>query len=795
MELPNNPLLDRLRQYCFREPFIVSCLLVAAVAFNLIFLYSSFATRISGGSDILLHTLLSEAVVEAIKNGQNFTDPWQGSMGMGHPMFHYYQHLPHVAVGFIYFLTFGLFSVAEIVRWSTYLLISIFPLSIYWSLRRFGFDQLVAAMGGLVASLVATNSIQGLGYSSYIGGAQGLYTQLWAMNLLPLALSAGYRVLRDGQGYFWAVLLLVATAMSHVLYGYMAFITLGVMTVLLPIRFKVPWNISNLSGRRGGTRAQRRRSLRSSGPPSRPQMADQEPATVPDSETSSFIGTFIIRVRRLLVIVLLVVAVASYFLVPFFLDLRFFNSSDLIDPRNYDSHGHSAVLRGLFNGDLFDFGRFPSLTILVFVGFVVCLLRGRRELYLIPLAIFLVWLLLYFGRPTWGNLTNVLPLSQNILMFRFIGGVHLGGILLMAVGLGASWRWALSRGNIWYPVSALILTVALLIPVFVERVSSLDDNADRLERCQQQEAAGDPDVTALFEELKQLPEGRVFAGKFVYNVPHWGSNYRSGCTLIQARALTEGLDTVAALFHRYSLTSDVIESFDETRLEHYNLFNVRYVIAPEGQIFPDFVEPVQQFGPHVLYRVETTGYFDLVGSELAFSGEKDDFLPAASSWLASGLPEAKQHPVVAMGSPTQEIPSSFSDAPDVISETEALAGPDRGTLLGEEFGSNYFTADVTVERASVLLLKAGYHPNWRATVDGKEADTVMLMPGFVGVELPPGEHQVRLEYKPRRLRAILLILGLLVLPAIAIAENRRRSIHDWLQPRLLGRIPSLVKRP
>ena len=51
-------------------------------------------------------------------------------------------------------------------------------------------------------------------------------------------------------------------------------------------------------------------------------------------------------------------------------------------------------------------------------------------------------------------------------------------------------------------------------------------------------------------------------------------------------------------------------------------------------------------------------------------------------------------------------------------------------MLSEEVGSNSFAAGVRVERESWLLLKATYHPNWRATVDGVETDTVMLMPSL-----------------------------------------------------------------
>ena len=192
-------MLDRLRQYRVREPFVVVFVLFIAVAFNLIHLYPGFAVDVSAGTDFVLHTLLSEAVVEAINNGNNFTDPWQSSMGMGHPVSHYYQQLPHVTVGLIHVLTLEVFPVADIVVWTTYVLLSIFPLSVYWSLRRFGFDRLSSAFGGLVASLVATNAISGFSYSSYIVGVQGLYTQLWAMVLMLLALAWGYLVLQEGR--------------------------------------------------------------------------------------------------------------------------------------------------------------------------------------------------------------------------------------------------------------------------------------------------------------------------------------------------------------------------------------------------------------------------------------------------------------------------------------------------------------------------------------------------------------------------------------------------------------------
>ena len=245
---------------------------------------------------------------------------------------------------------------------------------------------------------------------------------------------------------------------------------------------------------------------------------------------------------------------------------------------------------------------------------------------------------------------------------------------------------------------------------------------------------------------------------------------------------------VGRVYHGYSLNSDVLINFDEQRWDLYNLYNARYVVAPEDRIFPAFVRPLQQFGRHRLYQVVTTGYFDLVGSDLELFGGSPDFYKSAITWLASEYPSVKQHPTyVLIGRPEDKLRSR--------GKIEKSAGPSRGTVLSEEVGSNYFAADVAVERESLLMLKATYHPNWRATVDGVKTDTVMLMPSFVGVPLLPGDHKVRLEYRPRRLRVILLGLGLLTLPLIAMGEKRGTALSGWFSAGVLARLSGSVNRP
>ena len=76
------------------EIFISFALVLFAVAFNLFYLYPEVVGEVRDRNDMVLHLVMMNAVVEAVTQGQNFTDPWQGTMGMGFPLLLYYQHLP-----------------------------------------------------------------------------------------------------------------------------------------------------------------------------------------------------------------------------------------------------------------------------------------------------------------------------------------------------------------------------------------------------------------------------------------------------------------------------------------------------------------------------------------------------------------------------------------------------------------------------------------------------------------------------------------------------------------------------
>ncbi len=94
----------------------------------------------------------------------------------------------------------------------------------------------------------------------------------------------------------------------------------------------------------------------------------------------------------------------------------------------------------------------------------------------------------------------------------------------------------------------------------------------------------------------------------------------------------------------------------------------------------------------------------------------------------------------------------------------------------------------------MLMLKSTYHPNWQAYVDDVEAKTVMLMPNYLGVKLAPGDHTVRMEYRPRPLRGILLVAGLSVLALIALVERYSERICPWLTGLISDRLAALKRQ-
>lgn len=705
-----------------RSTWITILLLAGAIAFNLSVLWPEVAVETPTLNDNTLHLALVQRAADALERGEDPTDPWVSSFVEGYPLFHHYQHLPHVATALIYEALGRAVPARTVLDWIQLLLLSTFPVSIYWTGRRLGFGTLPAALAGVVGPLLATNGLYGLDWASYLWRGYGLYTQLWGMWLLGPAVAGLYITLRHGRAYAGTALLLAGTILSHTVLGYAAALT-GILIVLL-----------------GGGKE------------------------------------FWRRAGRLVLVGLLTFAAAAYFLLPFIADRLYMNRSVWEDAGKYNAYGWEWTLRALVRGELLDYGRFPSLTLLAALGLGVCIARwqqGERYRFLVLFPLF--WLLLYFGRPTWGALLDLLPLSHDLHLHRLIAPVHLGAIGLAGAGLAwlagqAARAWS-GRRQAWRAALAGLVAVGLLVPCYLERIEYATYNTRWLRDNQAAFQADGGQLDRLLADLKALPVARVYAGRGA----NWGKDYKIGSVPVYALLAVSQIDNPGYLYHALSLNADIEGYLDESRPATLNLFNLGYAIVPEGWQPPAGARPLGAYGRHRLYQIPTTGYFDLVDSDLILYGGRDAWFEAARAWLHTGLVEARQHPRIVFGL----APEGPGDALPLSAAPELLPGRDQaqpepcGQLVAETVAGNRYTVEIDAGRACWLMLKATFHPGWRATLDGQPVETHMLTPSFVGLAVEPGRHRAVLAYEPGALRLWLLAAGLGVLLLAAAAEWQR----------------------
>src|SRR3989475_11862595 len=338
------------------------------MAFNAIALLPEVTGAVPNVNDDAEHALFIQQASDAWASGQDPLDFWVPQVELGFPQFLYYQNLPHLLVVVLGKLTFGLISLRTLFDLVRYVLLVGFPLTVFWSMRRLGFSDVAAAIGAAAGSLLAGSHRYGFEYDSYVWRGLGVYTQIFGMHLSFLALAALHRVATRGNGVIVAALVCAALALSHLIYAYMTAITAVVLVLF------------------GLTRA-------------------------------NALG----RVLRFGAIGALAGVIGAYMWVPFFAQAGYLDVSPYLDRAKYDSFGAPAILGWLVSGDLLDHGRLPVLTALLGVGIVATLVT-RARLLVLTVILFVLWLVLFFGRPTLRPIADLLPLHDGLLLHRFIGG-------------------------------------------------------------------------------------------------------------------------------------------------------------------------------------------------------------------------------------------------------------------------------------------------------------------------------------------------------------------------------------
>ncbi len=697
-------------------------------------------------------------------------DHWVPNWAQGYNLPTYYSHIPQIAIVASYRLFHPPFSLFQYYHLVIYLLLCFFPLSVFLALRIVRLPWLVAGIGALLASHISTDGLYGLDPPSFLWRGYGLSSQLFAMIPLPLALACSWRYFEKNSSFALAVFFLIATTSGHLGIGIVALLSLIPLSLVRP-------SVTNM--------------------------------------------------KKLVLLAGTTVFFLSYWIIPVLLYDNYHNISIWDPPWKFNSYGAKEIMIRLFNGDLFDFGRFPILTLLIIVGLLSQLSFQTSKLPSFSL-LFIFWLLLYFGRTTWGGLIDLVPGMKEFHLSRFIVGLHAAGFFLAPLGLWSITESIKTSGWLkWLIAGTLVMVV--LIPTYQQTIRYNDLNDKLILQANANYAKVKPDADGLIAELKtrisQNP-GRVYAGRG----GNWGKDFRVAETPYNIFLSTFGIPVVLWLPETWSPNSDVEQYFSEDNLSTYNLFGIRYVAAPPTVKPFAFWKLVKEAPTWKLYvitndvipgvtrnpseneetktgsrlggRDDTTqGYFTTGVRPAIVSVDKRNYKNVVRSWVqgdkthAQGLyPELtfdKDYPRKTglpnfrmIDEATYQVPDNSTH--NLFREPPLYLAPSaiRPTIVSQSSDSDMiFRAKVDVPKDCtdcIVILKQSFHPTWRATIDGTSAQPFFVFPVFLAVSVPEGAHDVVFSYEPSTLKMTLLALTLLVLGGFWGLDKYIKSSHSGL---------------
>lgn len=689
-------------------PWLCVVILVAiSILFNAVALLPELESRVPSYNDDVFNYLFVERADQAVSDGANPVDHWLPELELGFPRFFYSQHLPHLAVVGLHRLLFKQVDLLTLFNLVRYLLMVLFPLTVYLSLRLMEFSAIAAAVGATFSSLLSSSLGFGFDFNSYIYRGYGMYTQLWAMHLFFIATACLWRALVRGRGFCAAIIASAALVLSDLMYAYM-FGVIAAAVFLLSL-FDDRAKLSGFA------------SIRSK------------------------IGC---SLARLLAVAVPAMLITAYLIVPFVMYVQYLNVASMVS-WTYDSFGAQKVITALADGRLFDNHRLPVVTALVVIG-VIYALTTRHRAALLTLIMLAAWLILFFGRATWGSLVDLLPLSRRVLFHRFSAGVDLGGIL--AAGLGGEWIWNrcdfLSSRIRTLTLVAVILTFS--VPAFAERWGFYKNNAD-LMAFSGTFLNADRDISEVLDALKKAPSGRVYAG----TRKNWGRELYWGNVHLFDLLPIQRFITVDP-WYAFSLNADLMWDLVVPNQATCRLLNIRHMIAPPRIKPPDFFRAVLSAGRYTLYETDSGGYFQFGQvARIIPMRTSSEMLAINRDWLAGPEPAQGRFSVF---QPLGENDPQLEALSKIDVGGESGSSP-RGVVEHETVTPDSLQAQVAVATRALLVIKVTYHPNWHVAVDGREQQTFMVSPSFIGIEILPGTHLVQAEYRSSKLKNALLLIG------------------------------------
>ena len=450
-----------------------------------------------------------------------------------------------------------------------------------------------------------------------------------------------------------------------------------------------------------------------------------------------------------------------------------------------NGYGARQILSWLFSGQLYDAGRWPVVTVMIGVGIVACIGRWRTSLAGRALvSIWVVTLLMTFGRTTFGAFYDVLPGSSDIFIRRFQMGVQLSGILLAGIGIVAVGRLVLDAVLHLFPEDGqasasapaparrgivaglcIVALVLVLAPAWSELDAYDTHNATNIGLQADADVQQDPQIDELLAYVRTHPRGRVYAGQ----PTNWGQDFLVGAVPVFKYLESKDIDEVGYTLRTASLMTDPEYYFDDANPGDYPLFGIGYIITPASMTPPVPADKVLCSDTSCLWALPHPGYIHVFDTTGVLTATRADVGSQSVTLLDSPLLGEQRDLTVAFNGQTGSVPTA---------DAATLRGPPGHVIVEHaDLANGAARALVRTNRRATVVLSASYDPGWRATVDGHPAPTVMLAPALVGVVVGPGVHTVAFDYGGYGSYGALFALALVVLVALGVAPLVWRRVR------------------
>lgn len=708
-----------------------------------------------------------------------------------------------------------------------YLLLCLFPISMFLALRILKFPWLVAGFGALVASHVSTDGLYGLDPSSFLWRGYGLSSQLSSMIFMPLAIAYTLRYLQatfpdisKNNSFFGRILSRLPLKTTYLLPA-VIFLTLSI-SGHLGLGLMTLMSVGALA------------------------LAPVLTAILEKQHRSDILQIAREQFLRLSLLAGIAVFLLSYWIVPVLLASDYNNISFWDPVWKFNSWGWKEVVTQFFNGHLFDFGRFPVLTILVILGVFAAYLRKKpsvptlhhnadsisstKEINLQPFAVlFVFWFLLFFGRSTWGGLIDMLPGMKEFHQSRFIVGVHLAGFFLVPIGfwwiseiaarllqrLAAFLKQSLdllqeeiiekktiqqSNNRTIQPSIFLFLAIVFALATYPQTWRYANHNDVLIKQGNTNVKQQKQEVDQLLSLLATAEKGRVFTGRG----GQWGKDLLLAETTYYMHLSTYGIPVILWLPETWSPNSDVEQFFIEDWKEHYDLMNVRYVVAPPAIEPKPFWEEIAQTSAWRLYQVPTSGYFTSGSHAAVVYADKKHFVNIVRLWLQSEYVKQGIFPELTF-SKSRSAKHTLPNFQMVDEATYTVRGGEDFSIFGNQpryeapqtsltlngpeqvVDDMIYRTNVTVGEnctQCLAILKVTDHPNWQVYVNGKAVDHITVFPFYIGIPMSQaGTFAVEVQYQPSTLKMLLFTLSLCTLLIFFVYHLYERFSRTTIKPK------------